>query len=75
MLVCYTCSKDLHNGTHNGLPIANGRKENEKIAPTATHSDWLKFSPEIAWYDKEKRFDFFEVCLCGKLCVNFHSVA
>ena len=22
-----------------------------------------------------KKFDFREVCLCGKLCVNFHSVA
>ena len=24
---------------------------------------------------KKKKFDFLKVCLCGKLCVNFHSVA
>ena len=26
-------------------------------------------------YDNEKKFDFLEVRLSGKLCVNFHSVA
>ena len=27
-LVSYTCSKDLHNGTHDGSPLANGGKAN-----------------------------------------------
>ena len=33
------------------MPPANSRKANQEITPTATYSNWLKFSPKIAWTD------------------------
>ena len=47
----------VHNGTHDGLPLANGWKSKLKIAPMATYSDWLQFSSEIACYFQQQLYD------------------
>ena len=45
MLACCTCSKDSHNEAHDGTVD----KQIENSTNGNIYSDWLKFSPEMAY--------------------------